>query len=358
MLDTVAPTDAMMCVPDTLAEDETYFGPDQLADARRFYDEQGYVVVRGLVARDLCSLAREAFDAVRQCRVPMLRQKNMRCERNNFDADGFLANPVFNVQDLGSRSLGPFRDAVLDILTERATVATTALLLDAGRTKLIQSMFFQAPAGTWAHQDSYYQDSAAGLCGCVAGWFALENIDADAGRFYVCPGSHRSLPVLRNAGAYNFATGHQVYRDAMVEAMRQNGFTWVAPFLAAGDVLFWNSLTVHGSLPASRPGVSRTSLTAHYSARAGRHAAVPPPHPRPGYDIPQRHDRRPAPRPGRGAQPDHPRGRLPLPQALHRRVPPGVAGAARQTGDARHDVSPWRRSIRECRGSVATSRGA
>ena len=29
-------------------------------------------------------------------------------------------------------------------------------------------------------------------------------------------------------------------------------------------MLLWNSLTVHGSLPASRPGVSRTSLTAHY----------------------------------------------------------------------------------------------
>lgn len=72
------------------------------------------------------------------------------------------------------------------------------------------------------------------------------------------------MPPLRNAGAHNVATGHQAYRQAVVEAMRINGLPLAAPFLAMGDVLFWNSLTVHGSLPASRPGVSRMSLTAHY----------------------------------------------------------------------------------------------
>ncbi len=72
------------------------------------------------------------------------------------------------------------------------------------------------------------------------------------------------MPPLRNAGAHNVATGHQAYRQAMVEAIRSNGLPLPAPFLAAGDVLFWNSLTVHGSLPASRLGVSRMSLTPHY----------------------------------------------------------------------------------------------
>ena len=265
MLDAVTPTGALMHIPETREEDKPHFGPDCLAEARTFYEEQGYVVLRGLVPTDLCAHIRAVFDSsVRASRVAMLRQKNMRYERNAFDEHGFLQNPIFNVQDLGSRALGAFRDAVLDVLTHRATAAATASLLDTERTKVIQSMFFEAPAGTWAHQDSYYQDSAAGLGGCVAGWFALEDIDAGAGRFYVCPGSHRSMSPLRNAGAHNFATGHQAYQQAMVEAMRSNDLPLSAPFLAAGDVLFWNSLTVHGSLPASRPGVSRMSLTAHY----------------------------------------------------------------------------------------------
>ncbi len=31
-------------------------------------------------------------------------------------------------------------------------------------------MAFEAAAGTWAHQDSYYQDSYAELGGMTAGW--------------------------------------------------------------------------------------------------------------------------------------------------------------------------------------------
>jgi phytanoyl-CoA hydroxylase len=265
MLNTTTPTGAAISIPETVDEDQAYFLPDDLAGARAFYDAHGYVVLRDLIPAELCARARASFDtSVRASPIPMLRQKNMRYERNGFDASGFLNNPIFNVQDLGSRSLGRFRDAVLDILTHQATAAATAALLGTERTKLIQSMFFEAPAGTWAHQDSYYQDSAAGLGGCIAGWFALEDINAGAGRFYVCPGSHRSMPPLRNAGAHNIATGHQAYQQAMLEAIRSNGFACAAPFLKAGDVLFWNSLTVHGSLPSSRPCVSRSSLTAHY----------------------------------------------------------------------------------------------
>jgi phytanoyl-CoA hydroxylase len=38
----------------------------------------------------------------------------------------------------------------------------------------------------------------------------------------------------------------------------------VAPALKKGDVLFWNSRTIHGSLPTIDRSFSRKSLTAHY----------------------------------------------------------------------------------------------
>lgn len=265
MLEALSPTGTILPLPEALTEDAAYFTAEKFDEARAYYDEHGYVVFRSLVPASLCSRALQAFDAtVRSSLIPMLRQKNMHYERHTFDADGFLDNPIFNIQDLGSRSLAIFRDAALDILTAPPVAQAVGLLLGCSRAKLIQSMFFEAPAGTWAHQDSYYQDSAAGLGGCVAGWYALENIDAGAGRFYVCPGSHRAVPLLRNTGSNNFATGHDAYRHAMVETMRQHRLSFAAPYLAAGDVLFWNSLTIHGSLPASRKGVSRRSFTAHY----------------------------------------------------------------------------------------------
>ena len=268
MLDTLTPIGTGLHIPETLGEDRPYFSaqnPSDVAEAKAYYDAHGYVVLRGLIPRALCGQVRAVFDAdVRRTTTPLLRQKNMRYELNEFDESGFLNNPIFNLQDIGSGTLGAFRTAVLDILTHSTTASATSALLGCERSMVIQSMFFEAPAGTWAHQDSYYQDSAAGLGRCVAGWFALEDIDAGGGRFYVCPGSHRDAPLLRNEGEYNFATGHQAYQHAMLAMMRSHGLSFTAPYLAAGDVLFWNSLTVHGSLPASRTGVSRSSLTAHY----------------------------------------------------------------------------------------------
>ena len=37
----------------------------------------------------------------------------------------------------------------------------------------------------------------------------------------------------------------------MLQTMREQGMGIAAPFLGIGDVLFWNSLTVHGSLAAA-----------------------------------------------------------------------------------------------------------
>ena len=60
----------------------------------------------------------------------------------------------------------------------------------------------------------------------------------------------------------NVALNHDRYKSAIAQAVRDAGLDCLAPCLRKGDVLLWNSLLVHGSLEASRPGVSRASLTA------------------------------------------------------------------------------------------------
>jgi phytanoyl-CoA hydroxylase len=263
MLYARVPTGQNAQLPETLTEDSPYFDLNEIDAALAYYKAEGYVVIRGALPKLVCARARDAFDTLRHSRIPMLRQKNMRYERNSFDSNGLLSNPIFNVQDLQTAPFGKFKHAALDILTSNAVADTTRAILG-GKTKLIQSMFFEAPAGTWAHQDSYYQDSSEKIGDCVAGWFALEDINAHAGRFYVCPGSHRNMKLIRNEGKLNFASGHQRYQHAIIEAVKAGKFEFRAPFLAAGDVLFWSSTTVHGSLGALQAGVSRSSLTAHY----------------------------------------------------------------------------------------------
>ncbi len=248
------------------SEDSCHFGIEDLPLAKRYYDDNGYVVLRRLIPKSLCDVLRADFDRnVRGSTVPMLRQHNMRYERHEFTADGFLTNPIFNIQDLQTRLFGGFKQAALDILTHHNASTAIGALLGAASAKLIQSMFFEAPVNTWIHQDSYYQDSALSLGGAIAGWYALEDIDVAAGRFYVLPTSHRTIPVLLNHGKRAVSVGHDTYKRELLEAVAgHDQLQGHAPFLRAGDVLFWNSLTVHGSLPALRPKVSRASLTAHY----------------------------------------------------------------------------------------------
>jgi phytanoyl-CoA hydroxylase len=263
MLHAQVPTGQTVELPETVTEDSSYFNLNEIEAALAYYKAEGYVVIRGALPKLACGRARAAFDTVRHSKIPILRQTNMRYERNILTSDGLLSNPIFNIQDLHTSRFGNFKHAALDILASKVVADTTRAILG-GRTKLIQSMLFEAPAGTWAHQDSYYQDSSEKIGDCVAGWFALEEIDARAGRFYVCPGSHRNMELIRNEGKFNFASGHQRYQHAIIEAVEAGKFEFRAPFLAAGDVLFWSSTTVHGSLGALQAGVSRTSFTAHY----------------------------------------------------------------------------------------------
>jgi phytanoyl-CoA hydroxylase len=258
-----------MAVPESISDDRPYFTIDQLDSCYAYYLEQGYVVVRGLVSPGLCDRVIDEFNGqARYSRVPMLRQKNMRYERNAFDQNGYLSNPIFNIQDLQSADFGAFKSAALDIYTDPNVARTARRLLGkgpAGGVRLVESMFFEAPAGTWPHQDSYYQDSAAKLGGATAAWFALEEISAKAGRFYVCPMSHLQLPLLMNRGLANFGDGHEQYQKSILDIARKHSVEWRAPFLAKGDVLFWNSRTIHGSLPPYEQSTSsRRSLTGHY----------------------------------------------------------------------------------------------
>lgn len=262
------PANRPLNVPESSLEDRQYFGPEALAQARAYFEEEGYVVLRGLVPLASCRAVRERFAAeMRPSRAYILRQANMRYERHHFGEHGFMMNPIFNVQDLETRRFAAFKRAALDVLTHSAVQDAAAALLGR-RPMLVQSMYFEGNPETWPHQDTYYQDSDE-PDGCVAAWFALEDIDAGAGRFFVYPGTHR-MKVTRNAGAFDFAFHHDNYKRHMGALMAEGAYQCRIPFMAAGDVLFWGSRTVHGSCRTVRPDRSRSSLTAHYLREGSR----------------------------------------------------------------------------------------
>ena len=119
--------------------------------------------------------------------------------------------------------------------------------------KLVQSMYFEGNSATWEHQDSYYLDSEV-VGEMAAAWIALESITPRAGQFFVCPRSHR-IRLDAHGLANNIVQHHDLYIATVVDRIRSLNLEIRAPVLEKGDVLFWNALTIHGSLDRDRKSV-------------------------------------------------------------------------------------------------------
>ncbi len=153
---------------------------------------------------------------------------------------------------------GDFSRAALDIYCSDEVLGALRAITGEASLNLMQSMLFDANTATPPHQDWWYLDSVpAGHL--LAGWVALEDIHEDAGRFYV----------LRDTTAIDLRQGdadlaHSTWLERMQQYLDSHREQLVAPALHKGDALFWNSRTIHGSLPTADARHSRKSITAHY----------------------------------------------------------------------------------------------
>lgn len=226
------------------------------------FERDGYVVVPGLVEPERVAALRRAVDEeLRPSKALFWRQTTGRPERHAPHAQGFIDPPLQHLQDLRERDFPAFRPAALDVLTAPGLRRALERLMGEPPV-LVQSMLFEANPQTPPHQDAYYLDSMR-EGSLIAAWVALEDIPEEAGRFFACPGSHRR-ELARNEGEHLGAFHHERYLALVREELERGRWEVHAPALRAGDVLFWGSRTVHGSLPTLDPACSRLSVTAHY----------------------------------------------------------------------------------------------
>jgi len=227
-----------------------------------YYKENGYVVFKSLLSSIQCQELMSCWQSeVKPYQGYIYRQATAKAEKNILNDKGFVMNPILNLQSLdpkyfdGLRST--FERAVLS--NSQLSKATESLLGE--KPRIVQSMYFEGNSATWEHQDSYYlDDEIPGKM--AAAWIALEDIAPDAGRFFVCPKSHNydySDMNIEN----NIATNHEGYISSIVDLIKNEGFDIRAPRLLQGDVLFWNSMTIHGSLNTTQSLRSRSSITFH-----------------------------------------------------------------------------------------------
>jgi len=249
-------------IPEVAAQNSTTFDLIDLAGAKRYYEENGYVVVRGVVDPVVCDSIRNAFEkTVKRYPGYIYRQATANPEKNRINEHGFVMNPLLNLQSLSDVGFAPLkRQAVKAFASSPIKAINREIFSEEG--KLVQSMYFEGNSETWPHQDTYYLDSESigTMVGC---WYALEDIDAGAGRFFVVPRSHR-IDMVKNGKNFDVAFNHGQYKELVKKILAEHQVEFRAPFLQKGDVLFWNSKTIHGSLRTTRPQFSRSSMTSHF----------------------------------------------------------------------------------------------
>lgn len=256
------PSGDKISIPASAGEDNPYFRPDQLAEAASYFHDQGYVVIRGGAPAELCDQARAAFAGqIKKYPDFLYRQTGGNPERNRFNDRSFVMNPILNVQDVPTATLGDFRKKALKTICNDQVKAFLRTLFGED-PKLVQSMYFEGNSQTWPHQDTYYLDSEK-IGTMVAAWYAVEDIQPGAGRFFVYPKSHL-IDLAKNGGDFDVAFNHDRYKKLIVEIIRDHRLECRAPALQKGDVLFWHARTIHGSLETLQPDFSRSSLTAHF----------------------------------------------------------------------------------------------
>ena len=249
-------------VPETSNEDvSTKFSLEQKHDAIEYYKANGYVIFKGVIEKKFIEAVRSAWDAeVKPSKKYIYRQATARSELNVLNRDGWVMNPILNLQSLNPKYFGRLRESAVTGVLANVNMRACFEALLGENPKVVQSMYFEGNSATWEHQDTYYLD-AENLGDMSAAWVALEDISAKAGRFFVCPGSHK-IEIEKQGKQTNIADNHSVYIEKIVGIMKERNMEIRAPLLEAGDVLFWHAWTMHGSLK-SEDVTSRSSITLH-----------------------------------------------------------------------------------------------
>jgi phytanoyl-CoA hydroxylase len=224
-------------------------------DVKAYYDEHGYVVLPGLIPNQVIDnfMLRYRRDILHS-KTKFYRQNTNIYDQNRHTAHGHVIQSFLDVHNY--KRFPEFRQAALDLYFSPELLQGLRDTSGHAEHNLMQSMLFDANAATPPHQDWWYLDTVPN--GQLMGvWIALEDIDERAGRFYVIPGS-------QNVKLHEDNLPHSEWLVRMRKYMDEHAKEVRAPALKKGDVLIWNSRTIHGALDTQDPRFSRKSLTAHF----------------------------------------------------------------------------------------------
>ena len=225
----------------------------------RFYVEQGYLVIPGLVApedlalitRDIAHIARGGYPCTSIQPMPAAMSDDEVLERLLCIHQPHQLSPVMR----------RFIDhpAIAAVLARIVAAHLPAGWWD-GAVKCMQSMLFVKPPGkpgqAWHQDEMYIPTRDRSLCGA---WIAVDDATIENGCLWILPGSHRPgylHPSKPPTDLFEYDGSNQCF-----------GFDDAAAVpveVKAGSVVFFNGHTLHKSLRNRTAGTYRRALVTHY----------------------------------------------------------------------------------------------
>ena len=181
------------------------------------------------------------------------------CDQAIAETETYFARGARRAQDAWRRSPAVRALSTLPIIESRLRLAYGR------RPFAFQTLNFLVGSEQRAHSDAvhFHSEPQRFMCGV---WFALEDVEHDAGPLFYHPGSHR-MPVLdmREAGVTGRVPTVEDYETFYEPAFaRQLDSGPRVALLKKGQALVWAANLAHGGMAIDREGATRRSLVAHY----------------------------------------------------------------------------------------------
>jgi len=207
--------------------------------------EQGYMVLEGFVDSDTVDTINAEVDNIIEKELLPFHYTNTR-----------VMNCIKESEGVKQVAKDPRLRKLLDFAMGR-------------KVKVFQTMNFLKGSKAKAHSDSIHMTTEP-LGYLVAIWVALEDIHADSGPVFYCPGSHKMDYLMSDGfetGNTSLAVGdfyYENYTEKVGEIIRDKSMK-PEPFIAKkGDVLVWHANLLHGGSEVRNEELTRKSLVVHY----------------------------------------------------------------------------------------------
>ena len=271
MKQTIAPDSSIISIPEFLTEEVIpSFSIETLSDAYKFFINNGYVVFRKVVDKEITSQILLSFEKDIKNNTNGAPRISGLIEKNIFNQHGQIVNPVMNAHLSSDKSISNYVNNIISILKNQSILTIISKLIKSRNIKLLTWNHFESNPVTIAHQDCFFWGQNLDVGDIVGCWIALEDINVDAGRLYLYSDSHEfdMHEFAKNQDRKKFHPGDAFYRSLVIELIKSKKLKCISPVMEEGDIIFWDSRTIHGSLPTINASFSRSSITAHFTTKS------------------------------------------------------------------------------------------